>query len=69
MSYIADTFHREKTLEQKFDELNEKLAGDDGYFRQLVEHRGGCSCHASPPCSAWCDPLTIEEAEALGWLE
>jgi len=31
----------------------------------LVELRGGCSCHISPPCGACSDPITREEMELL----
>lgn len=32
----------------------------------LVSLRGGCSCHISPPCSACCTPVTLDELEAIG---
>jgi hypothetical protein len=31
----------------------------------LIEMRGGCSCHLSPPCGNHSDPLTDEEIGRL----
>lgn len=35
----------------------------------LVAYRGGCNCHRSPPCGACSNPLTLDEAIALGFVE
>ena len=35
----------------------------------LIQYRGGCSCHMSPPCAAHEDQLTEEEAIDLGFIE
>jgi hypothetical protein len=39
----------------------------DEQYRELRGHRGGCSCHISPPCSACSNPITWGEARYLGW--
>jgi hypothetical protein len=39
----------------------------DEQYRELRSHRGGCSCHISPPCSACSNPITWGEARYLGW--
>lgn len=41
----------------------------DKQREDLVEHRGGCRCHLSPPCFACSEPITMLEADELGWLE
>ena len=46
-----DKIHSEMTEEQ---------------VRELTRLRGCCACHISPPCSACCDPLTLDEALTLG---
>ena len=37
--------------------------------KRLVEIRGGCSCHISPPCSACSDSLTQDEVDELNEYE
>ena len=32
---------------------------------RLVDMRGGCSCHLSPPCPAHSDPVTDAELDEL----
>jgi hypothetical protein len=51
------------------DALAERVCNDEGMYARLREHRGGCTCFISPPCGACCNPLTQDEAEALGWLD
>lgn len=38
-------------------------------YAKLIEHRGGCYCCISPPCSACSDPMTVEEAIELGFID
>lgn len=38
----------------------------DEEYEQLIELRGGCSCHISPPCFAHSEKLTWDECEDLG---
>lgn len=38
----------------------------DKQWKELVELRGGCSCHLYPPCWSCSDPITQKEAELLG---
>lgn len=54
------------TREQQLDLLNERLPD----IEELLELRG-CSCRLIdyPQCGACSGPLTMEEAEALGWIE
>jgi hypothetical protein len=49
----------------------DRIAEDmsDEQRTQLVEYRGGCSCHISPPCSACCEPVRLNEADDLGWFD
>lgn len=47
----------------------DKVELTDEQEARLVEYRGGCSCHLSPPCAAHSDPLTLDEAEWLGLLD
>jgi hypothetical protein len=53
----------------KLTELSERLAEDGDAYARLIEFRGGCSCHVAPPCGACSNPLTEEEAKALGWMD
>jgi hypothetical protein len=57
----------DKLIATALDAFDEKVMNDDGLYRQLVDMRGGCCCHLSPPCNACCTPLTQHEAECLGW--
>ena len=41
----------------------------DEQMEALIQYRGGCSCHMSPPCAAHEDLLTEEEAIDLGFIE
>lgn len=34
----------------------------------LIGYRGGCLCHVRAPCNRHSDPLTVDEAEDLGWI-
>lgn len=47
--------------------LHENLS--DEQRQELTEHRGGCRCHLDPPCGSCCDPLELEEALDLGFIE
>lgn len=49
-------------------EIQDRLYLGGPEYQLLLEHRGGCTCFAHPPCSACCTPLSTEEAVALGWL-
>ncbi len=49
-------------------EENEWLGdADEPAWKQLVENRGGCSCHISPPCSACSEPISEEELNEVGY--
>ena len=43
----------------EWEDICERVPNDEGLFRRLV---------ISPPCSACCEPLNIEEAAELGLL-
>lgn len=51
---------------QELRRVNENLS--DEQREQLVEARGGCSCHRSPPCWAHSEELTEEEALDMGFI-
>lgn len=36
-------------------------------WRQLIEIRGGCRCHLSPPCSACTEPPSEDEMNRVGY--
>lgn len=40
---------------------------DEAAWRRLLEKRGGCSCHISPPCSSCCDPVSEDELNSVGY--
>ena len=40
---------------------------DKKAWRSLVENRGGCRCHISPPCGACSNPISEEEMNELGY--
>jgi hypothetical protein len=40
---------------------------DENAWKRLLEKRGGCSCHLSPPCDNCVDPLTEEELNSVGY--
>jgi hypothetical protein len=52
---------------ERIEHIEENLS--DEQTRELVRHRGGCRCHLCPPCHACSEPLTIPEAEELGWWQ
>jgi uncharacterized protein (DUF779 family) len=52
--------------EEELRKLMRELTDDQ--IEELMESRGGCSCHDSPPCPAHSDPLTLEEALELGFI-
>ena len=52
---------------ERIDRIAENLS--DEQVLELVKHRGGCRCHISPPCNACTEPLTIPEAQCLGWWD
>lgn len=43
---------------------------NDWQIKALLKHRGGCHCatFGNPPCSNCTNPLTEDEAEALGFI-
>lgn len=53
----------------ELDVLSEKVANDDALLCELINLRGGCSCHISPPCPVCCNELTVAEAIELGIFE
>ncbi len=40
---------------------------DGNAWRSLVENRGGCRCHISPPCSACSNPISEDELNEVGY--
>jgi hypothetical protein len=40
---------------------------DEKAWRLLVENRGGCRCHISPPCGACSDLISEEEMNEVGY--
>lgn len=40
---------------------------DGAAWKQIVEARGGRSCHISPPCKACVEPVTEEELNEVGY--
>jgi hypothetical protein len=36
-------------------------------WAKLLEMRGGCSCHVSPPCGACTEPISEEELNSVGF--
>jgi hypothetical protein len=62
----VSTYH---ISDAELDVLSEKVANDDALLHELINLRGGCSCHISPPCHACCSELTAAEAIELGIFE
>lgn len=56
-------------MQVTFDEVAKRLPEDTDMLLELIDHRGGCACFVSPPCSACSEPLTVDEAIELGWME
>lgn len=40
---------------------------DEAAWQSIVERRGGCRCHASPPCNNCAETVTEEELNAVGY--
>ena len=40
---------------------------DEAAWREIVEERGGCRCHISPPCGACTEPIGEDELNAVGY--
>jgi hypothetical protein len=49
------------------DEQDCLLDVDEKAWRSLVENRGGCRCHISPPCGACSNPISEEELNEVGY--
>jgi hypothetical protein len=49
------------------DEQDCLLDVDEKAWRSLVENRGGCRCHISPPCGACSNPISEEEMNEVGY--
>src|SRR5215208_4343888 len=54
-------------VEWFFTLVGGKVWNDDGLRVELLGMRGGCRCCISPPCNACVDPVTMDEAERLGF--
>lgn len=39
---------------------------EDAYFK-IIERRGGCSCHISPPCNSCSNPIEEHELNKVGY--
>ena len=48
-------------------EQDSLLDVDESAWHLLVENRGGCRCHISPPCSACSNPISEEEMNEVGY--
>jgi hypothetical protein len=48
-------------------EQDSLLDVDESAWYLLVENRGGCRCHISPPCSACSNPISEEEMNEVGY--
>ena len=63
----------EQPAQQEPDELRHigeqdcLLDVDEKAWRSLVENRGGCRCHISPPCGACSNPISEEEMNEVGY--
>lgn len=40
---------------------------DERAWELIVENRGGCRCHVSPPCGACCNPVEEDELNEVGY--
>lgn len=40
---------------------------DEAAWRSVIEDRGGCRCHISPPCNACTEPISEEELNRVGY--
>ena len=49
------------------DERDCLLDVDEKAWRSLIENRGGCRCHLSPPCGACANPISEEEMNEVGY--
>lgn len=54
---------------KRFDALPEDILEEGDLYKRLVDMRGGCRCFISPPCSACCEPMSLDEADSLGLLD
>jgi hypothetical protein len=43
------------------------LEVDKRAWEIILEERGGCCCHISPPCGACCEPISEEELNGVGY--
>jgi hypothetical protein len=48
-------------------EQDSLLDVDERAWYLLVENRGGCRCHISPPCGACSNPISEEEMNEVGY--
>lgn len=40
---------------------------DESAWKRLIEARGGCNCHTSPPCFNCTEPPTEDELNEVGF--
>jgi hypothetical protein len=45
----------------RIEEGDVLLDVDEAAWGQVIEARGGCTCHVSPPCNACAEPVTEED--------
>jgi len=64
---IAELESQEPVDLKRIDEQDCLLDVDEKAWRSLVENRGGCRCHISPPCGACSDPISEEEMNEVGY--
>jgi hypothetical protein len=65
--YVAPQLVQEPDELKHIDEQDCLLDVDEKAWRSLVENRGGCRCHISPPCGACSNPISEEELNEAGY--
>ncbi len=51
----------------RLEEGQSLLDVDEAAWGQVVEARGGCTCHISAPCHVCVEPVTEEELNEVGY--
>ena len=76
IAYMSGLYDGKKQAKQEqgepdelkhIDERDYLLDVDEKAWRSLIENRGGCRCHLSPPCGACTDPISEEEMNEVGY--
>lgn len=64
-----EAFREDIAKAKRFHALGEM---SEAQYLELLDHRGGCACSwptISAPCWRCTNPLTLTEADELGWLD